>query len=229
MKRSIIILVLFLFSFFPFLLQAVDFPKIVINELLPSPVGSDAEEEWIEISNPNDFEVDISSWQIKDTVGKTKTYIFPEGTKITAKGFLVLRRPITKITLNNDGDGVKLTGPDGKIVDEISYQKAEEGKSYNRTESGWIWSKNLTPGAQNINPISTPTSEQKPEKEETQKAIEEINKKELAAVEEQIRKNEPIVEEKKYFTLLIALIIAIFSGIIILILKRKLDSKIEKE
>ena len=76
MKRSAIILVLFLFSLFPFLSQAVDLPKIVINELLPSPAGSDAEEEWIEIFNPNDFEFDISGWKLQDTVGKTKTYIF---------------------------------------------------------------------------------------------------------------------------------------------------------
>jgi len=229
MEKSLVILVLFLFSLFPFLSQAVDFQKIVINELLPSPAGSDAEEEWIEVFNLNDFEVDISSWQIKDIVGKTKTYIFPKETKISAKGFLVLKRPITKITLNNDGDGVKFTGPDGKIIDEISYQKTEEGKSYNRTESGWIWSGNLTPGAQNINQAVAQMPEQKPEKEETQKTIEEINKKELAAVEEQIPKNELIVEEKRSFPLSIALIIAIFSGIIILTLKRKLNSKIEKE
>lgn len=223
MEKFLAISILFLFSLFPFLLQAIDFPKIVINELLPSPAGSDAEEEWIEVFNPNDFEVDISSWQIKDTVGKTKAYIFPKETKISAKGFLVLKRPITKITLNNDGDGVRLTGPDEKIIDEISYQKAEEGKSYNRTESGWIWSNNLTPGARNINPVSAQTPEQKPEKEGTQKSIDEVNKKELAAVAEQIPTGTP------RFPLLIALVIAIFSGIIILILKRKLNSKIEKE
>jgi len=47
MKKSWAILILFLFSLFPFLSQAVDFPKILINELLPSPAGSDTEEEWI--------------------------------------------------------------------------------------------------------------------------------------------------------------------------------------
>jgi hypothetical protein len=46
MKKILAISILFLFSLFPFLSQAVDFPKIVINELLPSPAGSDAEEEW---------------------------------------------------------------------------------------------------------------------------------------------------------------------------------------
>jgi len=203
--------------------QAVIPLDVVINEILPAPVGSDIEEEWIEISNPNDFEVDISSWQIKDTVGKTKIYIFPKETKVSAKGFLVLKRPITKITLNNDGDGVKLTGPDGKIVDEISYQKAEEGKSFAKTESGWVWIETLTPGAPNI--IPGPISE--PKKENTAPPeVKESPEKELAAVGEQIPKNEPIIEEKSHFPLPIALIIAALSGLIILILRRKIESKI---
>jgi len=196
------ILILFLFSLSPFSLKAADSQKILINEILPSPTGSDAEEEWIEIFNPNDFEVNLSGWKIQDTVGKTKTYIFPKETKILAKGFLVFKRPITKITLNNEGDGLKLTDPDGKTIDEISYQKVEEGKSYNRGEAGWFWSENLTPGAENV----------KPKKE----IITEIDKKELAAISSQIPK-------ENFSPFFIAIGIAIFSGIIILFLKRKIN------
>ena len=220
MKKILAISILFLFSFFPFLSQAVDFPKIVINEFLPSPAGSDATEEWIEIFNPNDFEVNLSGWKIQDTIGKTKIYTFPKETKISAKGFLVLKRPITKITLNNDGDGLKLTDSDGKTIDEISYQKAEKGKSYNKTplesskedltgqtDSGWIWSNNLTPGSENIVPV------------QKEKPLELAEEKGLAAIGEQIPR------ETSFSPLLVALGIAIFSGIIILILKRKISSK----
>jgi len=209
MKKSGTILILFLFSLSPFSLKAADFPKILINEILPSPTGSDATDEWIEIFNPNDFEVNLSGWKIQDTVGKTKAYIFQKGTKILAKGFLVLKRPITKITLNNEGDGLKLTDPDGKTIDEISYQKAKKGKSYNRSDTGWFWSENLTPGAENVQQII--------KEEEVQKSI---NEKELAAVGSQIPK-------ENFSPFFIALIISIFSGIIILLLKRKISSKIE--
>lgn len=222
MKRSIIILVLFLFALFPFLSQAADSQKIVINEILPSPSGPDAEEEWIEIFNPNDFEVDISGWKLQDIVGRTKIYTFPKETKITAKGFLVLRRPITKITLNNDGDGLKLIDLDGTTIDEVSYEKAKEGKSFAKTETGWIWSEILTPGAPNTSP--SPISEPKKENT-TPPEIKESPEKELAAVGEQIPKNESIIKEKASFPLLIALGIAIFSGIIILILKREINLK----
>ena len=213
MKKSWSILILFLFSLSPFSLKAADFSKILINEILPSPAGSDAEEEWIEIFNPNDFEVDLSGWKIQDTIGKTKTYIFPKETKISAKGFLVLKRPVSKITLNNDEDGLKLIDSSGKTIDEISYQKAEEGKSYNRGEAGWFWNENLTPGAENVKPIV---------KEEVQKSITEISEKELAAVGSQIPK-------ENLSPFFVALIISIFSGILILILKRKISSKTETE
>jgi hypothetical protein len=200
------ILTIFLFSLFPFSLKA-DSPKILINEILPSPTGSDLTDEWIEIFNPNDFEVNISGWKIQDTVGKTKTYIFQKGTKILAKGFLVLKRSQSKITLNNDGDGLKLIDPEGKTIDEISYQKAKKGKSFNRGENGWFWSENLTPGTENVKPIV---------KEETQKSITEISEKELAAIGEGVSK-------ENLSPFFIALIISIFSGIIILILKRKIN------
>jgi len=201
-----LILIIFLFSLFPFSLKA-DSPKILINEILPSPAGSDATDEWIEIFNPNNFESNLSGWKIQDTTGKTKTYIFPKETKILAKGFLVLKRPESKITLNNNGDGLKLIDSSGKTIDEISYQKAQKGKSFNRGENGWFWGENLTPGAENVKPIV---------KEETQKSITEISEKELAAVGEEISK-------ENFSPFFIALIIAIFSGIIILILKRKIN------
>ena len=185
---------------------------IFINEILPSPAGPDAEEEWIEIFNKNNFEVDLSDWKIKDTTGRTKTYTFPKETKISAKGFLVLKRPITKITLNNNGDGVSLIQPDGKIVDQISYEKAIHDQSYNRTESGWVWSNNLTPGSLNIIPAPVLKSEKEAKGEEIQKST---NEKGLAAISERIPK-----KISSFFPLLIAVGIAIFSGIIILILKK---------
>ncbi len=118
---------------------------IIFNEILPSPEGPDAENEWIEIFNQNNFEVLFSDWKITDTVGKINTYSLPKRTKIPPQGFLVLSRPTTKITLNNDGDGLKLIQPDGKRVDEITYEKAPRGQSYNLINSDWAWNTNLTP------------------------------------------------------------------------------------
>jgi len=196
---------------------------IVINEILPSPEGPDNKEEWIEIFNQNDFEVDLSLWKIADTVGKTTTYTFPKGTKILPKGFLLLDRPKTKITLNNS-DGLKLIQPDGKIIDLVVYESAFKGQSYNRIGSKWFWSQTLTPTGINI--ISAPISKARDVESSKEKKITPEKSATpsvrpaalgLAAVGE-------IRDSLKFFPFLIALGIAIFSGAIILIMKRKLSA-----
>lgn len=48
---------------------------------------------------------------------------------------------------------LKLTSPDGKIVDSAEYTKAPKGQSFNRIESSWVWSDALTPGLVNKNPL----------------------------------------------------------------------------
>ena len=202
-------------------------PSIVINEILSSPEGPDTEEEWIEIFNQNNFEVDLSNWQITDIEGKTTIFTFPAGTKITPNGFLVLSRPTTKITLNNDGDGLNLIQPNGKIIDSVTYEKAPRGQSFNKTNSGWVWSSTLTPGSTNIIPTPPQLSEQEPkeEKSETEpsKVEEPGTKRELAAVGEQIPKS-----SQSLFIFLIALAIALFSGVIIFILKKQMKKVYNK-
>ena len=125
---------------------------IVINKILPSPKGADAEKEWIEIFNQNNFEVNLSGWQIADSVGETRKYVFPEGSAIGAEESLLLFRPTTKITLNNSGDELRLLRPDGSYADSVAYENAPNGKSLNRTISGWAWSSDFTPGK--INSVS---------------------------------------------------------------------------
>ena len=125
--------------------------EIFINEVLPNPSGADDTEEWIEIYNSNNIEADLSGWQIQDINGTPKTFTILKDTKILANGFLIFKKPETKIMLNNDADGLNLLSPDKKIVDSINYIKAPLGLSYNKTTSGnWAFSTALTPGTKNI-------------------------------------------------------------------------------
>ena len=196
--------------------KSIAYPSgIIINEVLPSPTGPDSEGEWIEIYNQNSFGVDLFGWQIQDTGGRVKIYHFPQGTKIDPQGFLVLSRPTTKITLNNDVDGLNLIQPNGIIVSQVSYSKASAGSSYNRTNSGWAWSNTLTPGSKNIVPAQT--------SEETGEAktngSSKISEKGLAAIGKQIPK-----PPRSLSVLLIALAVAIFSGAIVFVLKKRIES-----
>ena len=172
--------------------QKIYYPEgIIINEIMPSPEGSDEMEEWFEIFNKNDFEIDLQGWQITDNAGKTNIYTFPAGIKISANGSLILSRQETKITLNNEGDGLNLIQPDGKIADSISYGKATLGQSYG-------------PGAADIIPAAIKPSEET--KKDTMM---------LAAV------SEPVILEqsRRNFYPLTAFILAILSGFVILLLK----------
>ncbi|MCX6720845.1 MAG: lamin tail domain-containing protein [Candidatus Staskawiczbacteria bacterium] len=123
---------------------------IYINEILPNPTGADETDEYVEIYNSNSTDVDLSGWQLQDRAGTITTYTIPSITKIMANGFLVLKRPETKIMLNNEQDGLNLLTPDKKTVDSVNFTSSPLGQSYGKTSSGWSWSTTLTPGTMNI-------------------------------------------------------------------------------
>jgi len=188
---------------------------IVLNEILPSPIGPDEEEEWIEIFNQNAFEIDLSGWQLTDSLGKITTFTFPNGTKINPQGFLLFTRPNTKITFNNDGDGISLIQPDGKIVETINYPKSPQNQSYNRIGSEWLWSTTLTPGKVNI----LTAAETKGGKKGEDNELSSETKKELASIGEQIPE---LSQHSNLLIFLIAFFLSIFCATIILLIKKKL-------
>lgn len=113
--------------------------NIYITEIMSSPQGADEQNEWIKISNLGDSEINLAGWKIKDTDGKETTYVFSENAKISANGFLVLTRPQTKISLNNDSDGLELIRPDNTAADSVRYEKAPMGQAYVKRNGSWQW------------------------------------------------------------------------------------------
>ena len=192
--------------------------RVFLNELLPSPTGPDKENEWIEIYNKNNFEVDLSGWKIKDLNGRTHCYSFPEKTKMPGQSFLVLKRPVTKITLNNDGDGLVLIQPNGQIIDSVSYEKAPLGKSYSRIENQWVWNEKNSPGKNNPSPkIPKENDKDKQNSNNEKPASENISEQGTA----QASKNFP-KESFPWFIFLISAINSLALAVIILFLKCRL-------
>ncbi len=143
---------------------------IMITELMPSPVGPDGDNEWIELYNSNSEIVDLGGCIISDKmkVGSTKKYTIPKGTMISSGGYLNFMRPMTKITLNNDSDGAMILSSSGSIVfDTGLYEKPEEGLSYAYSDGQWFWTTVSTPGESNI--ISEPMSKEAKKKASTKK------------------------------------------------------------
>jgi uncharacterized protein YdeI (BOF family) len=162
--------------------------KIFISEFLPDPVGDDAN-EWIELYNDGDKEVDLVGWQIDDAAGGSKPYKFTAGAKIVAKGYLVLPRSQTKIALNNTFDSVRLIDTNGAVYQRVDYQKPLTGLSYSRSDDGeYFWTKTLTPGLANIisddeEETADATTPQNTRAEDDNSTIREVNIEEIKNLE----------------------------------------------
>jgi S-layer protein (TIGR01567 family) len=103
---------------------------IVINELMPNPIGADRGNETTELYNCGDEPVDIGGWVLENEDGTS--YTIPEGTAIEPHGYYLT----TKIQLDN-GDGYVLLYRDGEEVDRsIAYMHSTEGVSWQRRTDG---------------------------------------------------------------------------------------------
>lgn len=123
--------------------------QIYINEILPQPATGSAD-EYIEIYNSGNGEIDLSGWQIDDISGGSSPYNIPVGTKISGGEHLSFYNPTTKISLNDSGDSARLIDPNGDVKSEISYSKAIRGQSYSRFSDSWQWTLTLTPNGVNV-------------------------------------------------------------------------------
>lgn len=198
---------------------------VVVNEILPNATGADETNEYIELYNKNDFDIDLSGWKLQDTEGTTTTYTIPQNTKITSHNFLVFKRPDTKINLNNTADSVSLLFPNNKTVNYVYYTSARLGQSYNLTaDKNWTWSTTLTPGAKNIitQSISQSTTT-KTSLPKTQKSDNNIINadKILADLSQPVQENK---QNNPLYLFLIVLLFAIVCGAIIIIIKFKIKN-----
>ncbi len=125
--------------------------KVVINEFLPNPVGSDTSAEFIELKNTGNEMVDLNGWQLDDKEGGSKAYIIDDGIEISGGGILAFSRKETRLALNNGGDEVRLMNPAGETVSSFVYnESAVEGQSYNREGGGYALSTQVTEGEENV-------------------------------------------------------------------------------
>lgn len=123
--------------------------QIKINELYPNPPGSDTDDEFIELYNTSAKTVDITDWKLGD--GSKKRYTITEGS-IPPGGYLVMKRSMTGIALNNSGgESVGLYDPNGAIVEQAQYTgSAAEGQSWAKKDDGsWAWTTDVTPSEAN--------------------------------------------------------------------------------
>ncbi|MDD3773693.1 MAG: lamin tail domain-containing protein [Patescibacteria group bacterium] len=118
---------------------------LLINELYPAPDAKRKESEWLEIYNPNNKEIDLNGWFIKDLSGHTLNL----SGKINAYGFFVIY-PGSKLSLNNNNEIISLFDPNLDLHHKVKYNKALKRFSYSRFNNKFSWSRKNTPNKKNI-------------------------------------------------------------------------------
>ncbi len=113
--------------------------NIVINEINYKSSDDFDTGDWIELYNPNEDEIDISGWVLKDS-NDSNEFIFPQGTIIEATSFLVIVRKsddfsnffpeITSFIGEFDfglsgSDAVRLFDNELVIHDEVYYESSD--------------------------------------------------------------------------------------------------------
>ncbi len=109
----------------------------VINEINYKSSPQFDTEDWIEIYNPVEDEINLSGWKLRDD-NASNSYTFPEGTLIPGNGYLVICRDTLKFNslhlninnvygdlgfgLSSDGDMVLLFDAGGNLIDSVKYE-----------------------------------------------------------------------------------------------------------
>lgn len=121
---------------------------IVINEIYANP--QTGELEFIELKNKSDADIDLTGWKISDSTDKKYTIKTADFETTKIKKYFVIYSDVSKISLNNDGDTVKLFQPDDNLLEQVSYEKSTKGQSFARNKNDWQWTSDFSPEAENI-------------------------------------------------------------------------------
>lgn len=136
--------------------------RVRFNEILPDPESDDGTDEFIELWNDSSEAADISGFVIRDN-SKTGSYTFPEGTVLPENDYLVLKRAVSKIALNNTEETLSLFESTGLLVDTVYYKKSKAGASLNRVGES-LRGGTPTPGSKNELNALPETKERVPKK-----------------------------------------------------------------
>ncbi|MFC1639021.1 lamin tail domain-containing protein [Patescibacteria group bacterium] len=118
-----------------------------LNELLPNPVGSDAEGEFVELYNMEGAAASLDGWTLTDGSGRSQEL---DGLSLVGGGRLALGRDEAGIPLVNGGGRLALVDPDGTERDFVEYGESAEGQAFARFADGWDWTDTPTPGTENV-------------------------------------------------------------------------------
>lgn len=123
---------------------------LFITELLPNPSSYDTDNEFIELYNPNDEQINLSGYKIQVGPSYSKEFEFTDGVILPGE-YLVFNDGITGITLpNSNGVALRIVAPNGEVVSQTEvYSNASDDVSWALVDDQWIFTNQITPDGPN--------------------------------------------------------------------------------
>ncbi len=121
---------------------------IIINEVFPNPAGADTGQEWLELKNSSETEINLLNWRVENENGK---YKFTDAQILKVGDFYVLDNTKSKLAFKNTDDVINLYNDLDELVDTVAYTNAVQGEAYALGANGkWFWTTKATPAEENI-------------------------------------------------------------------------------
>ena len=149
-----------------FIVQAQD--GIYINEIQASNYSTLADNDfksfsdWVELTNPNDFSLNIGGYYLTDDLQNPQKWQFPMSTAIPANGFLlvwcddqdvVLANIHNNFKLNGSGEEIGIFDQNINLIDSVIFGEQLEDVSFGRKPDGdisWFYFADPTPNNPNL-------------------------------------------------------------------------------
>ena len=138
--------------------------EIVINEILTQNKGlvknsAGKSYDYIELYNSSSKTIDVSGYFLSDDKDTLKMFTVPSGTKITAKGFLLIwangdassKELNTNFKLSQKGEKLFLSYPNGTLCHSLKYKRQFSNISYGLLPDGGKEKEYLIPTPAKIN------------------------------------------------------------------------------
>ena len=129
--------------------------------------------KWVELYNDSDQSVDLTGYSLSDNEKKPTKWVFPEGTSIAAKGYLILymngslpregqdeknvtadmRRRTLSFSVSGQGETLYLYNSAGTLIDRVTVPMSVACVSYAKVGNSWGLCETPTEGAANTAPL----------------------------------------------------------------------------
>ena len=124
---------------------------IIITEILPNVSGDDNGNEFIEIYNPNDFDIDLNYYRLKLGKDLEKSYDFPINSIIPANNYIIFNNNQILFTLLNTSSRAGIALVDDSIIDQTeTYSDPPEDSSWALIDGVWQYTTSSTAGTANL-------------------------------------------------------------------------------